>query len=52
MTMFTMILFYSMIVMLTVGAVINFILWMSELKDRYKYSSMQKRILNDLAKSK
>lgn len=50
--MFTMILFYFFIVMLTVGAVINFILWMGELKDRYKYTSMQRRILNELVKSK
>ena len=50
--MFTIILFYSFIVMLTVGALINFILWMSELRDRYKYQSIQKQILDDLAKIK
>ena len=50
--MFTIILFYLFIVMLTVGAVINFVLWMSELKDRYKYQALHKQILDELAKSK
>ena len=50
--MFTIILFYLFVVMLTVGAVINFILWMGELKDRYKYQSLQKQILDEFAKSR
>lgn len=50
--MFTIILFYFFIIMLTVGAIINFILWMKELKDRYKYMAFHKRILDELARTK
>ena len=38
--MFITILYYFIVAMLVVGAIINFILWMVELKDTYAYKHM------------
>ena len=48
--MFTIILYYFIIVTFIVGAFINFIFWMEELFASYKYSANQRKIINELLK--
>lgn len=46
--MFTIILYYFIVAMLGIGAFINFILWLGELKDAYNH----RRVINELVKDK
>lgn len=50
--MFTTILFYFIVIMLIAGIVINFILWMVELKDAYKHSVAHKQMMSKLSKGR
>lgn len=44
-TMFTIILYYFIVVMLVAGALINFVLWLGEIREAYNYRREMNRSL-------